>query len=397
MNENPVVREESRTDVSDEPALEPPSKAVKKESEVIPAENEAEILFELGVAMMLTNNYEEAAECFAKLRELGADDVALINNQGVNQLMYGLSMITEEEAEELIKFTFPFEVAPSRKGDKGHNERIAAIRKAFETSLALFNACIQKDPAYTTGWVNVAAAHILLERWKGAEADYSSAFDYLEKAQELAQELAKDLGQMTSLGHAQIIEGILYDYEGDTVSRNQMFERAAQNARVQVQHLVRHNQQVAHGGSTKFVAYKGEKFDELSPEEETIEGIELRPLFRGIGASSGLEWSTVSSMGNAEIYHHAFPNSDLYLFQKTANEFFAMQKTGINYSSESTLGVKIDYSEDLLRQNYGLPARIQAASNGKYLYYKNARIIFYIGSNGTVEHWMLTYMKKPMK
>ena len=51
-------------------------------------------------------------------------------------------------------------------------------------------------------------------------------------------------------------------------------------------------------------------------------------------------------------------------------------------------------NEDMVRTAYGKPYREQAAFNSKYLYYKNAQIIFFIDGDREVKHWFVFNQKR---
>lgn len=348
-----------------------------------------ETVFELGLSLMLTGNYQEADLCFSKLWNEGEKSVEILNNQGVNQVMHGLSLLKEDEADSIVKYVFPFEVSPdlrSKGNDDTEKQRKEKIRILFVNAGELFEQCIKEDKKFASGYLNAAAAHVLLSRWVESE-DYLIALDRLDSA----RALAKKNNYMTTLGYADIIEGILNHYLGQVTRRDELFERAGKNSNARVSELSKRNQSISDGGRAMFVSNSGEHFDSFGDVPESIDGISLGQVIK----SSNLPVdSELINLDSIKVYQKAYQQSYLYVFFKSPSQFFLFHKTQQTYIGKSGKQIKIGANEAAVRIAYGRPFREQAARNGKYLYYKKAKMIFFIGGDETVRHWLVWRGKK---
>ena len=243
-------------------------------------QTDEDILFELGLALMLTGNSAEADLCFREIEKQGNPAVGVLNNMGIARIMYALSLMKKDEAAR-IKYVFPFEVSPdltSKGNDDKEQQRKELIDQLLTSAKEIFHQVIQRDSQYASGYLNAASSHLLLARWEDDEGAYLGALNDLDKA----IELAKDQNLINTLGNAQIVEGILYDYIRKPVQRDELFELARSNSHVRVQSLANRNQNVAKGEEAVFILTSGENYDLFTDDPEQIDGVSLTQLMQEV-------------------------------------------------------------------------------------------------------------------
>ena len=384
-----------------------------------------QVLFEMGTSMLLIGRFEEAEQFFSELQKLGNQSMEVLNNHGISLIKQGLMHLPEKDVEEIFKYIFPFEINYIRA--RGPSEfdlgQWNDIGNLFYEAKRIFEKCIDLHSDQPSAYLNAAAAHIMIERWKenfmnimikrlggwtgnifnndkNEQINYTPAFDYLNKA----LELAKTNQMLTTQGHVYILEGILYDYLGDHRNRDQMFEWAIQNAQATVQKIATLNKRIAdgYGHTVEFAAVFAGSEHEHGQKPENIGDILLSGMWRyelmELKNGSRMIYEINPSL-DGQIFHKSYHHSDLFFYTKTVNSgnvTFIFQKTRPSYEGKSTLGIQQGIHEVLVRKRYGKPYRVHAASNGKYLYYsypKQPDIIFLIDGNGNVQNWLLIETK----
>lgn len=346
------------------------------------------LLYELSLQLLLTENYEEAEACFAKLVAASPNDAVLLTNRGINQAMWGLSLIKKGEMQDLIKYVFPFEVRPN-SGIRGEiTDEHRFITQCFEAAVRQFEQVIQLEPEGAGGYLNLASAQALLSRWAQQPALLRTAFNNLNQA------LAKAPANSTTKGYGYIVQGIIYDYLGNEAKRDDAFQLALTQHQVQpdtrLSSLVERNRSIASGGEAIFVQASGENYNVFEDQLEAIDGISLQQLKKGTSLPVS---NTYADMGEAKIYGKDYPQSTLYVYYHSDNHYLLFHRTGSQYPNTSMKGIALGHSEARVKKAYGEPARILPAAGGKYLFYKKAKLLFFIGTDGTVQSWMVWLAK----
>ncbi|MCB9265021.1 MAG: hypothetical protein H6558_08350 [Lewinellaceae bacterium] len=341
-----------------------------------------DLFFELALQLLLTENYQEAEAVFSRLAADHPDNAAIHANRGVNQAMWGLSLISEPQAQELIKYVFPFEVQPN-SGQRGDiSDEKLFIGQCFEQAMRLFERSIELQPEDPGGYLNLASAQALRSRWAQDPALLRAAFRSAEQA------LAKAGSQSITRGYGYIVQGIIYDYLGNGPKRDDAFQLAWSQHQAQpdtkLASLVQRNQAVTQGGSPIFVHTGGEQFNVFEDQAEAIDGISLQKLMR----SGNLEVSnSVADLGAAKIYEKHYPGSALTIYHYSESRFLFFHRTGRDYREKTMKGISIGQHEAYVQEAYGEPLRVLAAQGGKYLLYKKAKLLFFIDGDGRVQSW----------
>lgn len=345
------------------------------------------LLFKIAVGLMLTENFEEADACFEKLIADGVEQVTLHNNRGVNQAMWGLSLLKKPEAEGLIRYLFPFEVAPnlsSKGNDPEEKQRIAQITKLLEDAKQQFQICIEKDPAYSGAYLNLASVQAILSQWTENPTLLFEASETINLAEQNAKEGS------TIKGYCLIVKGIIYDYLGNTDKRDEYFTLARQQHQVNTDSnlgsLIERNTSVASGEEPAFADNSLEKFNTIEYSKEKIDGQSLTDLI----TRGSLELDqTIASLGMAALYSKAYTGSTLYVYFQDANRYFFFHESNDDYPYATSMGIKRGDSEAYVLETYGTPLRTYPVMGGKCLYYKKAKLLFFIDDDGTVGSWMV--------
>lgn len=343
------------------------------------------LLFQIGVSLMLTENYMEAESCFAELVNSGAREAALFNNRGVNLAMWGLSLLKSDEAYGTIKYVFPFEAAPDLN-TKGNTEeealRIDMITRAFEMAAAQFEQAISREPDYAGSYLNMASAQAILARWQDKPTLLRNAYQNVTVAEQ------KAAASSSTKGFSLIVKGIIYDYMDNPDKRDELFRLAEQQYEVhpdaRLGALAERNKAVAAGAPIVFASNKGEKFNVMEDSPEVIDGISLPQLIRSPNLEIDAE---ITSAGGATLYRKDFPQSSLYVYFKDESRYLFFQRTGKGYTGAAGKGVRIGDNEAYVMERYGTPLRVQPALGGKFLLYQKARLLFFVSNDGTVQSW----------
>lgn len=342
------------------------------------------LLLRLSLGLILTENYEEAEDCFAKLAENHPADLTIINNRGVNLAMWGLSLLQENEATELIRYVFPFEVKPN-SGKRGNIEDAHKfITGLFEMAAEQFERSVQLNPEDAGGYLNLASIQAILSRWLNDPALLRKAFENSKTALSKAPE-----GSGTK-GNCLIVQGIISDYLGNTARRDELFDLAERQYQSSpdkdLVSLAQRNMAVAKGGAAVFLQTSGEKYDVFVDSPEAIDGISLDQLMNNGSLNSSRE---IANTEKAKLYGIEETQSTLYLYYKDVSRYLFFHQTGESYSGKSSKGISIGDNEAFVRLHYGNPVRVQAAQDGKFLLYKKANLIFFIGNNNQVQSWII--------
>lgn len=343
------------------------------------------LLFQISVGLMLTENYQEAESCFAQLTEGEPEEAAIYNNRGVNLAMWGLSLLKSDEAYDQIKYVFPFEVAPdlNTKGNTQEEElRIDQITRLFEGAAVQFETCVNLEPEYAGGYLNLASAQALLARWQDTPPLLRSAYQNINTAEQKAAESS------STKGYSLIVKGIIFDYLDNPDKRDEYFGLAEQQYAVQpdakLASLVERNKAAASGSSIAFASPKGETFSIMEDEPEVIDGISLPQLIRSPNLEVDVE---ITAIGGARLFRKDYPQSHLYVYFRDVSRYLFFHRTGEGYSGQAGKGIRIGDNEAYVLEQYGTPLRVQPALGGKYLLYQRARLLFFVGNDGTVQSW----------
>lgn len=347
----------------------------------IPAD---QILFQVSLGLMLTENYREAEDGLAKLAAEDPKNNAVITNRGVNLAMWGLSLLKEKEALKLIKYVFPLEVKPNsgKRGNIIDEERF--ITELFELAEAQFEQAVALDITDAGGYLNLASVQAIRSRWLNDPSMLRKAFDHSKAA------LGKAPDASTTKGNCLIIQGIIYDYLGNSKRRDERFDLVQRQYQTSpdpnLVSLAQRNQAIAGGQPAVFVNTSGEKYSVFEDDPESIDGISLRQLMSN-GNLSGI--TEITSLEDAKLYGKDEKESTLYIYHKNENRYVLFHQTREAYQGKSSKGIGIGDNEAHVRQEYGTPVRVRPAAGGKFLFYKKAKVLFFIGDNGQVQYWMV--------
>ncbi|GJM32517.1 MAG: hypothetical protein DHS20C18_15180 [Saprospiraceae bacterium] len=332
---------------------------------------------------MLTENFAEAETCFAELEAIMPRDVGVYNNRGINQAMWGLSLLKKNEAEDLIEYVFPFAVAPDLNS-KGNEDRILNIGRLFKSSEEYFQRCINLKSDFAEGYLNLACSQALLSRWNRDPSLLRSALGNVNIAKQKASKGS------TTLGACLIVRGIIYDYLNNAEKRNENFSLASKHYElypdINLASLAEQNQEVASGKSVVFANAKGEKYSIMEDEPEMIDGQQLSRLIRKPNMDVDTE---VTTIGGARLFHKTYSESSLYIYFKNADHFVFFHRTSKGYTGKSGKGISVGDHEAHVIQAYGTPIRVWPALGGKYLFYQKAKLLFFINNKGVVKEWMV--------
>lgn len=351
------------------------------------------VLFQLGLGLMLTENYGQAEDCFRKLLEEQPRSLEVRNNQAINQALWAMSLLSEAEAEEIIQYVFPFEVSylsNTIKGDETDSFRKQKITRMMKAAVAGFESCRSLGEPSAAIHLNLASAYGLLGRWEG---DKTSLRKSLKEAKQ-AGTLAREQGLASTQGYALIVEGILYAYLGDTTKRDALFAQAREAYRVQVNawrlgSFIQQNLAVAgQDADWQPVRTAAEKYDPFLDDPEKVDGIALAQL-------SNLPLDKEAySLEVAKVYEKTYPASQLYVYFKDENNYMMFHQAASDYSGATSRKIEVGDSEARVREQYGDPYCEQAAVGGKLILYKKAKVMFFIGPDEQVQHWTIWLGKK---
>ena len=347
-----------------------------------------QLIFDFGVSALLTEKYEEAEVCFEHLKSnTDYSPLEVHNNLGVNRAMWALSLLEDDEAELLIKYVFPFEVKPQSGdskglGDKARKDKISALLKAAATS---FEYCLQKNPEDAGSYLNLASVQAVLSRWEQDKSLLLRANKNITKAIETSSE------NDNTRGFAYIVKGIIYDYLGNDAKKEDYFGRAKRQYETypdqKLQSLSSRNENVALGKPVAYTA-GNETYNVFLDKPETIEGLKLQEL-----SNINLD-REVSKLDNGALWQKESPNSSLFVFHQSENQFLIFHRTKENYYGASSKGIKAGDNIALVREKYGTPTRVRPAKGGQFLFYKKASILFFVDDLNAVKSWTVWHFKK---
>lgn len=350
------------------------------------------VLFQLGLGLMLTENYGQAEDCFRKLLKEQPRSLEVRNNQAINQALWAMSLLSEAEAEEIIQYAFPLEVSYlsiTNKGNETDSFRTQKITRMLKEAISGFEGCRSLEETNAGVRLNLASAYAFLGRWKG---DKTLLRKSLKEAKQAAS-LAREQGLVSTQGYALIVEGILYAYLGDDAKRDALFAQAREVYRVQINEqlgrFIQQNLAVA-GQDTDWqpVRTAAEKYDPFSDDPEEVDGISLSRL------SSLPVDKEAYSLEIAKVYEKAYPSSQLYVYFKDENNYMMFHQSASDYSGATSRKIEVGDSEARVREQYGDPYCEQAAVGGKLILYKKAKVMFFIGPDEQVQHWTIWLGKK---
>ncbi len=350
------------------------------------------VLFQLALGLMLTENYGQAEDCFRKLLKEQPRSFEVRNNQAINQALWAMSLLSKEEAEEIIQYAFPFEVSYlsiTTKGNETDSFRKQKITRMLKEAISGFEGCRSLEETNAGVRLNLASAYAFLGRWKG---DKTLLRKSLEEAKQAAS-LARDQGLVSTQGYALIVEGILYAYLGDNAKRDALFAQAREVYRVQVNEqlgrFIQQNLAVAgQDADWKPVRTAAEKYDPFLDDPEKVDGISLSRL------SSLPVDKEVYSLEVAKVYEKAYSASQLYVYFKDENNYMMFHQAASDYRGATSRKIEVGDSEARVREQYGDPYCEQAAIGGKLILYKKAKVMFFIGPDEQVQHWTIWLGKK---
>lgn len=348
------------------------------------AQSTPELLSQIGIGLMLTENYQEAEQCFAKLVQEKPADADVYTNRGINQAMWGLSLLKTSEAEELIKYVFPFEVKPN-SGKRGNidNEQ-QFITQLFISADEQFEQAVRLRPDDAGAYLNLASIKAILSRWQQKPQLLRQANDHIQLA------LSKASANSSTKGYSLIVQGIICDYIGNTPCRDDHFRRAQEQHKAhpdpQLASLAQRNKAVADGQPAVFVRSSGEKYNVFDDKAETIDGVSLGELMNQVRLPAS---RTVATLGEAKLYDKEYTNSTLYLYHQNENRYVVFHQTDEDYNGKSGKGIGIGDNASYVRNAYGSPTRIRPATGGEYWLYKKAGMLFFICTDRTVKSWMV--------
>jgi tetratricopeptide (TPR) repeat protein len=347
------------------------------------------LLFPLGTALMLTENHAEAEDCFKTLAQDSTEEIALYTNRGINLAMWGLSLLRGDEAQAIIKFVFPFEVAPSLRSKGSANqeeERHRQISLLFDDAILNLEKARRLAPNQPGSYLNLAAIRAIQSRWTKDDGLLIEAFRTIERAELLAPD--------TSFiqGYRLLIKGIIHDYMDEPARRSECFMEAEEKygKDVQLQAFIRRNQSIAAGIEPIFASTSEELYDLLEDAPEQIDRISLAQLMNSGSLDVDEE---VAALSRAKLYRKHYTASNLYLYFIDANDYVMIHQTADDYDGETSKGIRIGDDKTKLMFQYGRPLRTLPSPNGEYLYYKNAKLIFLLDEDEQVQQWM-TWKKK---
>lgn len=344
------------------------------------------ILFDLANALNLTDHFSEAERCYARLVPKYPEWIELLNNHGVNLSMAGLSLLEASEADSLIKYVFPLEVSTTTGGgEKGFpkfDSREEMIVGLFSGAIQQFEQVVELQSDYAGAWLNLACAEAFLAQWTGDQVRLRSAFQHINQAEKMAAEGS------TTKGHCLIVKGIIYDYRDNTAKREEYFDLARRQNEVypdeELSSLIERNTTISEGGTAVFASTSGENYDLFSLNTESIDAVSLK------GWIYENEASPYAELFDIQLFYKAYPASKLYVFQDE-NRYLLFHRTNQKYGQKSLKEIALGDSEAKVRQAYGSPLRVRADSKGKYLYYQQNGIIFFIQNDGTVGEWIVCW------
>ncbi|MCB0628473.1 MAG: hypothetical protein R2824_27145 [Saprospiraceae bacterium] len=342
------------------------------------------LLFRIGLGLMLTENFEEAESCFSKLATDHPEDAAVWSNRGTNLAMWGLSLMSKKDAEGRIKYVFPFEIKPN-SGRRGNIENVEEfIGQLFDQAAAHFEKAISIRDNDAGSHLNLASVQAIQGRWRNDNTLLRKAMTDVDKALQMAP------GTSATKGHCHLVKGILFDYIGNASRRDEMFDLAHRQYQVDpdtdLASLAERNQTIAEGGTAVFTSFGGETYNVFTDEPESIDGISLQQLMNDGSLDVS---SAVISTGDATLYEKKEAHSALYIYYKSENRYVFFHQTTTAYSGTSSRQVRIGDNEAHVRKAYGTPVRVRPAEGGKYLFYKKAKLLFFIGDDGRVVSWMV--------
>lgn len=344
------------------------------------------ILFPLGTALMLTENYPEAEDCY---RTLAADSVAtasLYNNRAINLAMWGLSLLKTDEAQDVIRFVFPFEVAPdlrTKGNDSEEEQRIREISLLLEQASIQLEKAIALKPDFAEAYLNLAAVQAIQGRWQQEEAPFYQALETIDQAELLAPDSS------ITQGYRLLIKGIIYDYMDKPARRSECFREArlkyGRDMRLQL--LIESNEVVAAGEAPPALASAdGEHFDIMEDEPEWIDNVKLSYLM----VSGNLQVDEeLASLGLATLYLKHYEASSLYIYFQDVSHYIFIQQTAPDYAGETEKGIRLGADKASVLEEYGRPVRIHPTPDGEYLYYQKAKLIFLLDKENKVKQWMV--------
>lgn len=355
------------------------------------------VLFQLGLGLMLTENYGQAEDCFRKLTEQEPRSLEVTNNRAINYALWAMSLLKEEEAKEIIQYVFPFEVSYqsiTQKGNETDSFRKEKITRLMKEAVSGFESCRTLGKKSAAIHLNLASAYGLSGKW---ESDKTLLRKSLEEAKR-AGVLAKEQGLASTQGYAMIVEGILYAYLGDHAKRDALFAQAREAYRVQVNawrlgSFIQQNLAVAGQDSDwQPVRTATEKYDPSLDDPEKVDGISLSRL-SSLPVDQEV-YKEAYSLEVAKVYEKAYPASQLYVYFKDENNYMMFHQAASDYPGATSRKIEVGDSEARVREQYGDPYCEQAAVGGKLILYKKAKVMFFIGPDEKVQHWTIWLRKK---
>jgi tetratricopeptide (TPR) repeat protein len=336
-------------------------------------------VFEAGNYSMLLKEYDVAIQCYefvSGIKRFPSREIH--NNLGVAYFLKGI-----EEAGDDISFIYPVEIDLESRirggGSKGMGD--AAIQ-LFEKAKANFEKATLFDKTYSSGYLNLACAQIILNIYDEAEISLKYATKY-----------AKSEGRKNTEDNIKLVLALMnhQNPEGDkALTESLLTELIAKG-----HDLAIYNKNIISGGDIASIKSKGQPIgwtdEDLASAASTQSARAQVERIEGIRDFENLEATKeeiLYSRSNS-LLCGLRDSSTIMMINAKSGEGIIFHSTKANYVGKMVKGTKVGSTERQLIEAYGLPEVIMASRQGHiYLYPKNKMMVF-LNQEKCIDKWVL--------
>lgn len=334
--------------------------------------------FEAGEFLYLKKEYAAAEHCFKHVaRTIPAKEI--LNNLGLTQLQQVLS--SEQISTQQMPFKMPVELEAENRlmgirGERNPEKNKAVdIEKLIKESIRNFEKAIELDKGYSTAYINLATARILL-------TNYGTTRDILDQLRKNTQTLSPDVYLLRAINHLYYKE---YEAaQADLDHADGAFE-IEYNRKVASWIKKGISEEALKDSVGKYIS----KPSKISRSEPL--GIEKSIGSLTLSMASNLPIDYEQNLPQPNVVHIRYSvlrEFHAYKIVVKDGTFQVIQNFAQTPDMQTKQGIKIGDTVEAMQLKYGPPSRMVAIGNGHFYCYDEAHIYFRT-IEGKIDGWLI--------